>query len=315
MAEKSSEIFSENAINPSDEGSNTPPQHGLDEYDILRNSSEDEVLIDKPTEDEVARNKPESVEKPNRPRALSTKSVDVVTREITCPRVNCPEKIVICLDLSSEMSSIILRSRSGDKFAPIKLVKRALGIFCHTKHQVDKRHQFAIVVLHERGIWVRPFTSNPKEVITFLDDLNDTYPCETFNLTSLFDEVHANIKLPHVENPTVVPPPYVVRMILIYGRSHCIPEFKNGRESYKLLRSSPYFFLDVFYVHEPPSDDNKCEDVFDSLCDLDEHGLSYIMEVSKNLTKLYDHMIQLASHPLQRPLQKDCHYKLKERES
>ena len=44
------------------------------------------------------------------------------------------------------------------------------------------------------------------------------------------------------------------------------------------------------------------------ICDLDESGQSYIHEVSRNPTKLYDCMAQLLGHPLQRPLQKDCDY-------
>ena len=46
------------------------------------------------------------------------------------------------------------------------------------------------------------------------------------------------------------------------------------------------------------------------LCELDEDGLSYIYEVSKNPTKLYDSMSQLLPHPLQRPPQKDASYDL-----
>ena len=44
------------------------------------------------------------------------------------------------------------------------------------------------------------------------------------------------------------------------------------------------------------------------LCELDEDGLSYIFEVSKNPTKLYDYMAQLLPHPLQRPTQTDASY-------
>lgn len=32
-----------------------------------------------------------------------------------------------------------------------------------------------------------------------------------------------NIKLPHVED-ILLPPPYVVRLVLVYGRSNCMPQ-------------------------------------------------------------------------------------------
>jgi hypothetical protein len=109
MAEKTSENCSQNLSNSPDmldEGINTPPHQVLDEYDILHSSSssEDEVLIDEQADGDTSPNKQETSEKPghapcagacpSRPRALSTKSVDVVAKEITCPRVNCPEKMV-----------------------------------------------------------------------------------------------------------------------------------------------------------------------------------------------------------------------------
>lgn len=30
-----------------------------------------------------------------------------------------------------------------------------------------------------------------------------------------------------VENPAVMPPPYVVRVVLLYGRSNCLPTFSS----------------------------------------------------------------------------------------
>ena len=52
---------------------------------------------------------------------------------------------------------------------------------------------------------------------------------------------------------------------------------------------------------------------FDAICSLDEKGQSYVFEVSRNPTKLYDCMAQLLSHPLQRPLQKDTNYSIEEK--
>ena len=44
---------------------------------------------------------------------------------------------------------------SRDKFAQIRLLKRAIGIFLHTKHRLDKRHEFALLILRDEAMWVR----------------------------------------------------------------------------------------------------------------------------------------------------------------
>ena len=52
------------------------------------------------------------------------------------------------------------------------------------------------------------------------------------------------------------------------------------------------------------------QEVFDSVCDLDTSGLSYIHGASRNPTKLFDFMAQLLAHPLQRPLQEETAYRI-----
>ena len=78
-----------------------------------------------------------------------------------------------------------------------------------------------------------------------------------------------------------------------------------------MLQTSPHFFFDALYIHEPPSEENHCEAIYDIICELDEKGLFYVFEVSRNPTKLYDSMAQLLAHPLQRPIQKEVSYRLK----
>ena len=52
------------------------------------------------------------------------------------------------------------------------------------------------------------------------------------------------------------------------------------------------------------------QEVFDSVCDLDIKGQSYILGASRNPTKVYDSMAQLLAHPLQRPVQNEAAYKI-----
>jgi len=37
------------------------------------------------------------------------------------------------------------------------------------------------------SLQVRDFTNNPRDIINFLEDIEETFPCETFDLSSLFD--------------------------------------------------------------------------------------------------------------------------------
>ncbi|KAK2167494.1 hypothetical protein LSH36_27g09102 [Paralvinella palmiformis] len=228
-----------------------------------------------------------------------------------CPKVNCQEKIIICLDISTEMEKDTFRSRSGDRFSQIKLAKRAIGIFLHSKHNINPEHEFAVILLKEQAIWMHPFTNNPDKVLAILEDFDRGFPTETFDMTSLFDVIRKQVELPKLSDPSVVSPPYIVRALLIYGRSHCVPTYSN-KQSLNILLSSPHFFIDAFYIHEVPAEDNQCEVIFDTLCELDEKGLFYIFEVSRNPTRLYDCMAQLLPHPLQRPIQLDACYRFQQ---
>ncbi|XP_047108099.1 BRISC and BRCA1-A complex member 1-like [Schistocerca piceifrons] len=230
------------------------------------------------------------------------------------PAVSCPEKIVLCVDLAEDPDYTPFKLGQGSKFSPLYMVKRVTEIFLYSKNIISLEHEFALVVLKtDEAVWLSDFCSNPKEIISILEGLSETTQNETFNLTSLFDVIKRNVKLPapHANNPELCPP-YSVRVILLYSRSFCVPEFRQGRESFNVLTSSPYFTLDILYIHEQPSEDNKCEEAFSVLDGLDEQELSYVYDVLRNATKLHDHMAKLLAHPLQRPAQKRTHYKLKE---
>jgi hypothetical protein len=48
------------------------------------------------------------------------------------------------------------------------------------------------------------------------------------------------IDLPVVEDVSVLPPPYIVRVLMIYGRSHCPIEFTK-KEVFQHLRAKSIF--------------------------------------------------------------------------
>ncbi|KAH8034885.1 hypothetical protein HPB51_003172 [Rhipicephalus microplus] len=79
---------------------------------------------------------------------------DNVPVERTLPQVNCPERIVICVDLCSEMEDMPFIFSDGSKQSPLFMIKRVIELFVHNKHKIDKRHEFALVVFHEVPLWV-----------------------------------------------------------------------------------------------------------------------------------------------------------------
>ncbi|XP_077500461.1 BRISC and BRCA1-A complex member 1-like isoform X2 [Amblyomma americanum] len=240
---------------------------------------------------------------------------DSVPVERILPRVNCPERIVICVDLCSEMEDMPFTFSDGSKHSPLFMIKRVIELFVHNKHKIDKRHEFALVVFHEVPLWVRNFTNDPKEISSFLEDLNETRHCENCDLTSLFDAISEHTHIPEVGREGAFPPPFLVRMILIYGRSNNVPTIHSNLQTLKQMMQLLYFFLDILYVHEPLSEANCCQEVFNAFIALDDYVQSYVFEVSRNATKLHNYMAKLLAHPLQRPLQHMAHYKLKADES
>lgn len=233
------------------------------------------------------------------------------------PHVNCPEHIILCLDLSPEMKSMSFQCKSFPDSTVFQLVQRSIAIFVKTKSKMNAQHQFSFMVLDDKASWYKHFTS---DVETICSTLNHLYPEEEiqnqneFQMCDLFEAVHDNITLPLVED-VLLPPPYVVRLVIVYGRSHCMPQVSTqAKQVLSSLLESPYFFLDILYVHELPSEINLCKEIYDYFCDMDEEEEGYILEVSRSTTRLFDHMAALLAHPLQRPKQRDTFYKLTPRE-
>ncbi|CAH1244138.1 BABAM1 [Branchiostoma lanceolatum] len=223
------------------------------------------------------------------------------------PKVNCPEKIVVCLDMSKEMSSRHVSSRDGSRFSPLSLAKRVIEIFVKTKSRMDRRHQFALLILHDAPTLVTDFTHDPDVFCEDLRAQEETMECQTTFIQLA--------PLPEIEEVEIIPPPYVVRVLLMYGRSHCVPAApEDSQQMLGELLQSPHLFLDALYVHEPPAEDNHSIEIFNAICDLDRKCLSYVYEVATNVTMFHNHMAKLLAHPLQRPTQSDTYYKLQSNE-
>ncbi|NXE30921.1 BABA1 protein, partial [Ardeotis kori] len=168
--------------------------------------------------------------------------------QVKTPRVNCPEKVIICLDLAEEMALPKLESFNGSKTNALNISQKMIEMFVRTKHKIDKCHEFALVVVNNDATWVSGavgmgtgtgtgtaphpshagssqlsgFTSDPREVCSCLYDL-ETIVCKSFSIPP--PRSQQKIELPVTENVQTIPPPYVVRTILVFGRPGCQPQF------------------------------------------------------------------------------------------
>uniref|UniRef100_A0A3B3TTL8 BRISC and BRCA1 A complex member 1 n=1 Tax=Poecilia latipinna TaxID=48699 RepID=A0A3B3TTL8_9TELE len=248
---------------------------------------------------------------------LSTSIPPPAEYQLRVPRVNCPEKVIICLDLSEEMSLPKLESFNGSKTNALNISQKMIEMFVRTKHKIDKRHEFALVVINDDALWLSGFTSDPRELCSCLYDL-ETNVCESFSI--LPSNIHQNsfnskIELPSMENVQTIPPPYVVRTVLIYSR-HAGPMQFNPSEALSKMLQSPYFFFDVVYLHngmEEQGDETSWR-TYTSFCTLDSKGMCYRFEVSLSgpAIELHNCMAKLLAHPLQRPFQSHASYSLLE---
>ncbi|KFO81626.1 BRISC and BRCA1-A complex member 1, partial [Cuculus canorus] len=177
--------------------------------------------------------------------------------QVKTPRVNCPEKVIICLDLAEEMALPKLESFNGSKTNALNISQKMIEMFVRTKHKIDKCHEFALVVVNNDATWLSGFTSDPREVCSCLYDL-ETVVCKSFSIplpvglgwgaVGSLGCSQQKIELPVTENVQTIPPPYVVRTILVFGRPGCQPQFSMSEHMKKMLQC-PYFFFDVVYIH------------------------------------------------------------------
>ncbi|CAK1598560.1 unnamed protein product [Parnassius mnemosyne] len=226
------------------------------------------------------------------------------------PNINVPEKIIICLDICYDNQNSLYRLGDGTTFTPVNMLKRILDFFLYSKHAINKRTEFALLVLKDsEPCWLQNFTNNLKDIISVIDYLNaEESTSEIFDFEKIFQILKQEIQIPeYCQADCILPPPYVVRMIVLYGRSNCVPQIPQDDPYFIYLKKQFYFYTDILLAHEEDCALYKCEEIYDALQDLD-NGYSYVYEVSRNATKIHDCVAKLLAHPLQRPLQKNTDY-------
>lgn len=190
------------------------------------------------------------------------------------------------------------------------MMKRVLDFFIYSKNAINQRTEFALIILKDSDpCWVQNFTNSLKDILNAIDYLSsEECTSEFFDFNKLFQMIKQRVEIPEYrESERILPPPYVVRTIVLYGRSNCIPLIPQDDPYYILLKKQMYFYLDILLAHEEDCTEHKCEEIYDALQDLD-NGYSYVYEVLRNANKIHDCIAKLLAHPLQRPLQKNTHY-------
>lgn len=189
----------------------------------------------------------------------------------------------------------------------MNMFKRVLDFFLYSKYAINRHTEFALLVMKDsEAFWIQNFTNNLKEIINTIDYINpEESISETFDFQKVFQLLKQKVEIPeYKQSECIMPPPHIVRMIVLYGRSSCLPLIPQEDPCFTSLKKQVYFYIDILLAHEEDCALYKCEDIYDALQDLD-NGYSYVYEVSRNATKIHDCIAKLLAHPLQRPLQKN----------
>mmetsp|Transcript_27474 Transcript_27474/g.38752 ORF Transcript_27474/g.38752 Transcript_27474/m.38752 type:complete len:228 (+) Transcript_27474:60-743(+) len=213
---------------------------------------------------------------------------------------NCPEKIIFCVDLHTEMNSLDFARNQKKPLSRMDVVKSAIKSLVIAKQKINTDHEYGIIVLTDQAIWYQDPT---EDVDTFMKALSTLEPQQEFNsfsMTSLFDIIREHF--PKITSDSMSLSDPVYRVIFIYGRSSITPRFDNT--SHTAILDSPQFFFDCCYLHSKPASNNCPQDVFDFITEVEgKNHIGYFFENSTSLRKFQPNFASLLAHPLQRPEQ------------
>lgn len=225
--------------------------------------------------------------------------------------VNFAEKIVLVIDTvnDSPESQYRYESNSGRINNFLYMIKRAVEIFLNNKFMLNKQHEFAIIALDsDQAHWLLNFSNNLDVILNVLEGLEETIiesDQSFFDLRQIFDLIHQNVisNILPLQNQ-------IVRTVFLYSRSNIIPRFNVTEHNFQETLKYPNFFLDILYIHEPPSSKNQCEIIYNELTKLETRKVSYIMEVAKNVITLNKCMAIFLGHPIQRTMNKNRNFSI-----
>lgn len=226
------------------------------------------------------------------------------------PAVAVPEKIVVCLDTTHHLTNGYAFDATDSE--PIcnsdHIRNEAIRVFITNKLSIATDTEFALIALQPGRVEALvPFRATIREFLNCLTAvkslrLNET---GTYDITEMFNSVFSLISVPQQPKSTAKPPAYVVRLILVYGNSFMAPTVNVNSEHYKMFKQHSSCILDVLYLHDPPSESNNVEQIFQCFGQIISEN-SYLLENERNVTTLFNKMAMLLAHPNQRVSQEFC---------
>lgn len=232
---------------------------------------------------------------------LEKRDGNAVLSEYTLRNSDVLERIILVIDRAQDenYTPFIIGTQ---KYTPFSMVKRAISIFIKLKLGIKPHHEFAIIIMNENQACLQmEFTSDSRKLLECLNKITECETEDIFDLNSVFNIIE-DVGLPAPFAPGL-PPPYILRTIIFYGRSYTLPQI-TMTDKLKAFLNHPFSICDVLMTHEPVEASNHCQKIFDLLQNLDQKGIAYFFPVCRDMRRMHKCTGKLLAHPLQRPIQK-----------
>lgn len=233
---------------------------------------------------------------------LENNPASVTNQLHVLPAVAVPEKIVFCIDTTFDLVDGYLLEDSQNPPSTDIVRNEAIRVFVTNKLSIARDTEFALVSLAPgKAELASPLSSNIEQFMNSLVNLKNSPTSESsdYDITPMFNIVWNKFSVPQEPKPTSIPPNHIVRLILIYGNSFLVPNVNFTNDFYKNFVLSPFCMLDVFYLHDKPSDINNVGKIFEYFVKMaPEH--SYVLENARNVTTMFNKMSKFLAHPCQR---------------
>eukprot|EP00128_Syssomonas_multiformis_P001192 Colp12_sorted_trinity150504_noHs@20261 len=216
----------------------------------------------------------------------------------SCVRIrsNIPEKIIFCIDLSSEVGKPF--QNGNDPRTKLHFIMSAIRRFVRIKNKINPAHEYAIICCTDHPLWYSDFTSDAEQVVQRLDALIAQEDCNQFDLSMLFETISQRVELEKEE---------CVRVIFVYARSAVKPTVSDQKLLDRIY-ALQCLTVDVLYVHDRANSSNCPQEVYDILSN-DLKQESYVCETTVK-KRLLEVMAMLLAHPFQRVPQQYASYDL-----
>ncbi|KAI8848975.1 hypothetical protein BC829DRAFT_205171 [Chytridium lagenaria] len=196
-----------------------------------------------------------------------------------------PERVVFCIDTGHDAST-----PCSPTLTKLMAVKELIKKFATQKSWMTRNHKFAIATFSSTVLWHSDFES---DVVTFASRVNEVSGTNErvgyWDVSTLFDAIMEHMP---PENPEQAE--FCLRVIIIYFRSSVLPTLPSPAKMNEFFRN-PNFTLESVFLHDKPSHENKVQEVYDRLNELDDgKGRSFETTLFRKLIKIFTYLL---AHP------------------